>query len=39
MWRGGYILSDHNSLAPRDREIIILRTGYNSTMVWNWTRI
>ena len=24
---GGYILSDHNSLGPREREIVILRAG------------
>ena len=28
---GGYILSDANSLSPRDRELVILRTGFN----WN----
>ena len=26
---GGYILSDANSLSPRDRELVILRTGFN----------
>jgi len=29
MWWGGYILSNHNDLAPREREIVILRTGFN----------
>jgi alkylhydroperoxidase family enzyme len=26
---GGYILSDANALSPRDRELVILRTGFN----------
>ena len=26
---GGYILSDANSLSPRDRELVILRAGFN----------
>ena len=35
---GGYILSDHNSIAPREREIIILRTGYNWKSGYEWAQ-
>ena len=35
-WRGGYILSDANSLSPRDRELVILRTGYNWKSGYEW---
>ncbi|VAW00601.1 Carboxymuconolactone decarboxylase [hydrothermal vent metagenome] len=38
MWWGGYILSDHNSLVPREREIIILRTGYNWKSGYEWAQ-
>jgi len=29
MLYGGYILSEANDLAPRERELVILRAGYN----------
>ncbi|MEH6490057.1 carboxymuconolactone decarboxylase family protein [Hyphomonas oceanitis] len=35
---GGYILSDHNSIAPREREIIILRTGFNWKSGYEWAQ-
>lgn len=35
---GGYILSDYNSLAPREREIVILRTGYNWKSGYEWAQ-
>jgi len=38
MWWGGYILSDHNDLAPREREIIILRTGFNWKSGYEWAQ-
>lgn len=38
MWWGGYILSDHNDLPARDREIIILRTGFNWKSGYEWAQ-
>ena len=38
MWWGGYVLSDHNDLAPREREIIILRTGFNWKSGYEWAQ-
>lgn len=35
---GGYILSDNNSLAPREREMVILRTGYNWKSGYEWAQ-
>jgi len=35
---GGYILSDNNSLAPREREIVILRTGFNWKSGYEWAQ-
>ncbi|MEM8918061.1 MAG: carboxymuconolactone decarboxylase family protein [Pseudomonadota bacterium] len=35
---GGYILSDHNDLPPRERELIILRTGYNWKSGYEWAQ-
>lgn len=35
---GGYILSDHNSLAPRDRELVILRAGFNWKSGYEWAQ-
>lgn len=35
---GGYILSRRNSLPPREREIAILRTGYNCRSGYEWTQ-
>ena len=35
---GGYILSDANSLSPRDRELVILRTGYNWKSGYEWAQ-
>ncbi len=35
---GGYILSDKNSLAPREREIVILRAGYNWKSGYEWAQ-
>ena len=35
---GGYILSRRNSLAPREREIVILRTGYLCKSGYEWTQ-
>ena len=33
---GNYILSKRSALAPRDRELIILRTGYNCRSGYEW---
>ena len=38
MLYGGYILSDHNSLAPRERELVILRAGYNWKAGYEWAQ-
>jgi len=35
---GGYILSKRNALSPRDRELVILRTGYNCRSGYEWTQ-
>lgn len=35
---GGYILSRRNSLSPRDRELAILRTGFNCKSGYEWTQ-
>ena len=35
---GGYILSDANSLSPRDRELGILRTGCNWQAGYEWAQ-
>lgn len=35
---GGYILSDYNSLAPREREIVILRAGFNWKSGYEWAQ-
>ena len=35
---GGYILSKRNSLSPRDRELAILRTGFNCKSGYEWTQ-
>jgi alkylhydroperoxidase family enzyme len=35
---GGYILSDANSLSPRDRELVILRTGFNWKSGYEWAQ-
>lgn len=35
---GGYILSDHNSLGPRERELVILRAGFNWTSGYEWAQ-
>ena len=35
---GGYILSDANDLSPRDREIVILRTGFNWKSGYEWAQ-
>ena len=35
---GGYILSKRNGLAPREREIAILRTGYLCRSGYEWTQ-
>ena len=37
LW-GGYILSDRNSLAPREREILILRTGWLCRSGYEWVQ-
>ena len=37
LW-GGYILSDHNSLAPRERELVILRAGFNWKAGYEWAQ-
>ena len=33
---GNYILSKRNALGPRDRELVILRTGYNCRSGYEW---
>lgn len=33
---GNYILSKRNALTPRDRELVILRTGYNCRSGYEW---
>lgn len=35
---GGYILSDYNSLAPRERELVILRAGFNWKSGYEWAQ-
>jgi len=35
---GGYILSRRNGLTPRDREIVILRTGFLCRSGYEWTQ-
>ncbi|MBS0384027.1 MAG: carboxymuconolactone decarboxylase family protein [Proteobacteria bacterium] len=35
---GGYVLSKKNALAPREREIVILRTGYLCGSGYEWTQ-
>jgi len=35
---GGYILSDANSLSPRDRELVILRTGFHWKSGYEWAQ-
>lgn len=35
---GGYILSRHNSLSERDRELVILRTGFNCGSGYEFTQ-
>lgn len=35
---GGYILSRRNSLSARDRELVILRTGYNCVSGYEFTQ-
>jgi 4-carboxymuconolactone decarboxylase len=35
---GGYILSKKNDLSPRQREIVILRTGYLCRSGYEWTQ-
>ena len=35
---GNYILSKRNALIPRDRELVILRTGYNCRSGYEWTQ-
>jgi alkylhydroperoxidase family enzyme len=35
---GGYILSKKNALPPREREIVILRTGYLCKSGYEWTQ-
>lgn len=35
---GGYILSRHNDLDPRDRELIILRTAFNWRSGYEWAQ-
>ena len=38
MLYGGYILSDDNALAPRERELVILRAGYNWKAGYEWAQ-
>ncbi|QJB69169.1 carboxymuconolactone decarboxylase family protein [Parasphingorhabdus halotolerans] len=38
MWWGGYILSKHNDLPAREREIIILRAGFNWKSGYEWAQ-
>ncbi|MDZ3830317.1 MAG: carboxymuconolactone decarboxylase family protein [Sphingopyxis sp.] len=35
---GNYILSKRNALSPRDRELVILRTGFNCRSGYEWTQ-
>jgi alkylhydroperoxidase family enzyme len=35
---GGYILSRRSALSERDRELVILRTGYNCRSGYEWTQ-
>ncbi len=35
---GGYVLSDRNDLSPRDRELIILRTGFVCSSGYEWAQ-
>ena len=35
---GGYILSDRNDLSARDRELVILRAGYNWKSGYEWAQ-
>ena len=35
---GGYILSDANDLSQRDRELVILRTGFNWKSGYEWAQ-
>lgn len=35
---GGYILSKYNDLSPRDRELVILRAGYNWKAGYEWAQ-
>lgn len=35
---GNYILSRRSALSPRDRELVILRTGYNCRSGYEWTQ-
>ncbi|KTE28263.1 MULTISPECIES: carboxymuconolactone decarboxylase family protein [unclassified Sphingopyxis] len=35
---GSYILSRRSALTPRDRELVILRTGYNCRSGYEWTQ-
>lgn len=35
---GNYILSKRNALTPRNRELVILRTGYNCRSGYEWTQ-
>ena len=35
---GNYILSKRNALSERDRELVILRTGYNCRSGYEWTQ-
>ncbi|WP_084396218.1 carboxymuconolactone decarboxylase family protein [Henriciella aquimarina] len=37
LW-GGYILSDDNALAPRERELVILRAGFNWRAGYEWAQ-
>jgi alkylhydroperoxidase family enzyme len=37
LW-GGYILSDRNSVAPRERELLILRTGWLCRSGYEWVQ-
>ena len=38
MWWGGYILSKQNDLPAREREIIILRAGFNWKSGYEWAQ-
>lgn len=35
---GGYVLSDRNDIAPREREIVILRVGYLCSSGYEWAQ-